>query len=372
MNAYIISSIEDLDQIRESWKDLFRRSQSDNPFLTWEWNREWIGTFAASEGINVVVVEDQGLVVAIAPFYLDKSNVLFLADSLFADYMDVLSDRPSEDLFDRIFALLAEKVRWSKMALRTIPGTSANTLLIERVLKQQTHFAECRCIHENPYVDSTGDFDAYVQNRSKGIKKELRRTKNRLAKDCSDWEFFEAKTPEEKDSVFDKLIEFHLQRQTDKVGTSIFGTEENRAFYRNFVKIDDAPWSPHVAGISMDGRLVTASISLICGRVFYYWITSFDNSLGGGSVGNYHVKLLLEKCFREDIDRMDFMGGTEAYKLRWADVTYDNFEVRAYRSRVKKIRDDAWIKMRSGMKSIKDNSEISSSVWTKLSKYIGK
>jgi CelD/BcsL family acetyltransferase involved in cellulose biosynthesis len=368
----IIDNIQALGVMEEPWRRLFDKSRSDNPFLTWEWNQAWIPQFSGGEGINIVIVEDGGEVVAIAPFCVNPRSVQFLADSLFADYMDVLCVRPDHELIRSVFEALDGKVRWGRMALRTIPESSPNLRVIEEVVRNRSLFVECRPIHENPFVDCTKDFEEYLKNRSNGIKKELRRTKNRLAQDGARWEFVEAATDEQKDEIYQKLIEFHLQRQDGKVGNSIFGTEKNREFFRKVIKTKGAPWTPHVAGISMDGRIVSASISLICGKVFYYWITSFDSSLGGGSIGNFYVKLLLEKCFREGIVRFDFMGGTESYKLRWGDATYANYEIRAYRSRFMKMRDDMWIKMRAGMTHIRDDSKICALAWRKVSKYIRK
>ena len=372
MRAYIIYSVKSLEKVEKDWKDLYLRVESENPFLSWEWNIAWIQAFADHKNIRVVIVEDANEVIAIAPFVLEKTRVMFLSDSLFADYMDILTARQADEVFDLIFSSLSEATKWDKLDLLTIPETSLNSKAIEMAVRKLAIFTERRCIHLNPYVDTTKDFDKYIEGRSKGIKKELRRTRNKLANESASWEFFEAQSNEEKEWVLDSLIKFHLQRQDNKVGTSIFGDKVNRDFYRELITTKEMPWAIHLAGIRIDDRLVTASVSIICGKVFYYWITAFDYSLGGGSVGNYHVKLLLEKCFRENIDRFDFMGGTESYKMRWSEVTYDNYQILAYRSRIKKMRDYIWITLRDAMKKIKNNSDLASAMWTRISKYVGK
>ena len=143
-------------------------------------------------------------------------------------------------------------------------------------------------------------------------------------------------------------------------------------FYRSLIKNSEMPWTLHLAGIRADGDFVTASISIIKDDIFYYWVTAFDADVGGGSIGNLHVKFLAQKCFTQEIKRLDFMGGTEGYKMRWATASYQNFEVVAYRSSIRLYADNTWAFIRRRLQILKDRYSLINKVWTRLSKFVGK
>lgn len=371
MRSYVISSANKLENIKNQWNNIYFESGTENPFLCWEWNRLWISAFHTEGSVKVVVVEDEQEIVCIAPFAIQNNNLTFLADKYFADYMDIIIARPSSLIVQMVMSEVLKLKGWNKLSLLVIPEFSPCLDYFESSLTNSTFSVSKDSIYLSPFIDTTKDFDEYIASRSNGVKKELRRTKNKLDKTSEDWEFVEAQNHAEKKQVLDALIELHLQRQGTKVSTSIFEDPKHVEFYENLVENEKIPWNIHLAGIRMDGKFVTASISIITGNTFYYWITAFDASLGGGSVGNFHVKFLAEKCFKEGFKRLDFMGGTEAYKMRWADGSYKNYQVIAYRSLVRLCLDKTWTFIRRYLQGLKNRSSFWNRIWVRLSKLVG-
>ena len=192
MQSYVLNSLAEIEKIKDQWNQLYFESCTENPFLCWEWNRLWISSFTGEDTIRVVVVEDEGKIIGIAPFYVQKSNLTFLADSLFADYMDILVEKPSSEVVDLIFQKLVEFEDWNRLDLLTIPETSNCLKYFQPTLAKYTISSSSTAIHLNPYITISGNFDDYIASRSNGIKKELRRSKNKLDKTFDTWEFFEA------------------------------------------------------------------------------------------------------------------------------------------------------------------------------------
>ena len=197
------------------------------------------------------------------------------------------------------------------------------------------------------------------------------RTRNILNKNCQDWEFISAQTLDEKKEIYAAVVKFHLDRQKYKVGTSIFCTSRNIQFFRNLLANDELPWRIDMSGIKVEGKFITASISIIEDDIFYYWIPSFDASFAKGSIGSFHLMLLIEACFNSDIKRFDFMGGNEAYKLKWSDGIYSNYKIVAYRSLVPKLQADLKEFTVGFLRRYKDIPALKS-LWVTGSKFIGK
>jgi hypothetical protein len=372
MHSYIINSINELDSVKDGWDQIYFDSATENPFLCWEWNKAWSNTFFSDGSVKIIVIFDRDEILCIAPFAIKKKKITFLADNFFADYSDIITGESTNAVIEMVVKELVQLKDWDKMSLLTIPEFSPSLEYLESVLKKTGLHTEVTCVYLNPFIDTTTEFDEYIASRSNGVRKELRRSKNKLDKTFSNWEFFEAETIDDKINVLNALIDLHLRRQGGKVGTSIFQDSAHVEFYKNLVKNKNLPWDLHLAGILVDGNFVTASISIITQDIFYYWITAFDSSVGGGSIGNLHVKFLAEKCFTQGLKRLDFMGGTEEYKMRWATDTYKNFEIVTYRSTVRLYRDKVWSFVRRYLQKLKDRQPLINRFWTVFSKLVGK
>ena len=372
MKFCVIDDIKKIDSLEADWIRLNTMTSNENPFLSWEWNRSWLESFHEVGDVRIIVISEGDSIVCIAPLLIHNSRLSFLADDFFADYSDFITTNDKAFDYELLIDIIIDLKGWKKLSLATIPESSGSIKRLGKALKNISLKTEIKCIHLNPIIDTTGNFEDYLTSRSNGIRQELRRSKNKLDKTYSTWEFFEAETPQDRRQVMESLIRLHLARQSGKVGTSIFQEEKNAQFYLDLAANTNPPWRLHLAGIQVDGELITASISIIYQDVLYYWITAFDNKVGGGSIGNLHVKFLAEKCFREGYKRLDFMGGTEAYKLRWATDTYQNFEVVAYRKSHVFYIEKMWALVRLKLQSLKNRSPTVNKMWIKISKLIKK
>lgn len=372
MEADIVSSLDEVRELKESWKRIYEKSNQGNPFLSWEWNWSWISSYVSDEFIRIVIIKDNDQIICIAPFCIKNREISFLSDSLHSDYMDIVFEEFSSDIIKLLVKKLLDFKDWDKLNLFSFPGNSQSYRCFESELKKHTIYANKQIIHKNPYINTIGNFEDYIASRSNGIKKELRRSKNKLDKTFKKWEFFEAKNLNEKQEVFDALVKLHLRRQDSKVGFSIFDEKKNIDFYNNLIRNREIPWDIYLSGIKADDKFITASISIILNNILYYWITAFDHTLGNSSIGNFHVKNLTEKCFKEKYCRLDFMGGTEIYKMRWATNSFDNYQVVAYKSSLKLFHDKIWMSIKEHLLLLKNNSSFVKQIWVKASKFLGK
>ena len=124
--------------------------------------------------------------------------------------------------------------------------------------------------------------------------------------------------------------------------------------------------------IKVKDQIVSVSISIILNNIYFYWIPSFDLTFGRGSIGNYHIRALVEQCFDSDIIKFDFMGGGEDYKFKWTKDFYNNYRLSSYNNHFIRYKDLAYVRIRPLIKKTKDNSRILSMFWKNLSKILDK
>jgi CelD/BcsL family acetyltransferase involved in cellulose biosynthesis len=371
MNAHTLNSYNEFKSFRTQWNNLYTTSESENPFLSWEWINLWLLQFPNNFKIRIVVVEKNNELLCIAPFLIKNKDLFFLSDSLFSDYMDILTYSESSDVIEKVVKTLINYSDWNRANLLTIPGFSKCLHHYKDAFAKHAIYCSFLPNHSNPFISLSGTFEDFIQSKSKGFRQDLRTTENKLNKSKDDWMFLEATTKDEKNEILDALINFHLERQVKKTGTSIFQEINNVNFYKDLIHNENLPWEIHLSGIKVGQTLITASISIITADVFYYWIPSFDTSFKGGSIGQLHIKYLLKNCFEKSILRFDFMGGTEEYKKRWTDEKYKNFQLLVYRNSSKLIKDTVWYYLRGKLQYIKDNSSVLNKIWVKISKKLG-
>lgn len=300
------TGLDGLSSCRLEWQEIYRRSGSENPFLTWEWTYYWASNYAVSERIKIFIAEQDGVPVALAPLSINKRTLTFLVDPLFADYADFifLNENPIalEYLINYCFAL-GEKAKFYPM--REIGSTAGSIAKSARSLKRQILVEK---LSENPCVKPLADFGKYMGERSKRLRQEIRTTINHLNRDGG-WEFIESKDNSESDAIIDSLFSYHQGRQSDKKGISIFDSSKNRIFFKLLhEKLSQGPAQAYISGIKWQGRFVSSAYCLVSGKTLFYWIPSFDNRIMGVSLGKLHIKCLLERCFSDGLT-FDFMGG---------------------------------------------------------------
>ena len=321
--------------------------------------------------MRFVVVMDGDKALAIAPFNLKDKKIMLLGDPFFADYSGIICCEPRDVVINEIMKAITASVKWTTIDLFTLPSTSKNTSHLVESCNTLSPYSEVTCIHANPYTDTSENFEEYYRARKKSTRSEMVRTRNILNKSCQGWEFISGQTIDEKREIYSALVGFHLGRQKDKVGTSIFDSSTNVQFFENLLANDSLQWTINMSGIKADGKFITASISIVENDIFYYWIPSFSPSFTKGSIGNFHVMLLIESCFDSHIRRFDFMGGNEAYKLKWSTGSYNNYRIISYRSFLRKLRADLIKAAVNFLKRYKE-SPILKSLWVKVSKLLGK
>ena len=200
---------------------------------------------------------------------IQNKNLNFLGDNLFSDYMDILAKDNTLEIIDELIKAIANLDKWNKADLLNIPGTSNFLNLYESLFLKCTFSSKLKNAHKNPYIRTDSNFDNFMQSKSKGFRQDLRTTENRLQKMGKDWEFEVATSVEEKNNVLNALINFHTERQKTKVGTSIFDETKNINFFKDLIHNQSLSWKIHLSGIKYDKNFISASISIVHGKVFF-------------------------------------------------------------------------------------------------------
>ncbi|MGD9107937.1 MAG: GNAT family N-acetyltransferase [Gammaproteobacteria bacterium] len=358
----------DFLSLKEDWQDLFRRSNADNVFLSWEWMELWGAQFARNKKLKVLAVYAGEKVVAIFPFMLRahkfrKPSVVFMADPLFADYMGFLIDYD----YAAVLSLLQQYLDGYNYSLLNLRDIDKYFDLFRKVITNN-YISEVRVRCVSPFINVEGSFADYYSQRSKRLRQDIRTTLNKLNAQ-GEWRYQRVSTDADVKQELSVLMDLHLERQQNKPFKSIFLAQKHRDFFNRLAVSKNNSFENHLSIIKWNNKVVSCVYSLICGDTFYYWIPVIDSSFGNVSLGKLHIKCLLEEVFHEPkIKKFDFMGGDEAYKYQWADGQFSNYQVVTYNSRLEKLIGEYLLWMKKVCKNLKNNSKFLKLIWRKLSK----
>ena len=187
----IVDSINQMQNLAESWNDLLLRSQSNTIFLTWEWQFSWAECFLNSaRKLFILTIHRGNELVGIVPWYIHKLEYLGLplkqieflgARETDSDYLDVIIKRGIEkevtlSIYDFLFSKVSS--RWDCFMLRDIPADSLFLLHFLTKIEADGKYAEITQSSFCPIVKLPRTTDDYLlglsPNRRQQFKRHLR------------------------------------------------------------------------------------------------------------------------------------------------------------------------------------------------------
>lgn len=345
VNIRIIRNEEEFHSLRNAWNELLRNSYSDNVFLTWECAFSWWEVFNKNKELFIIVAEDAGKIVGIAPFYLTKT-IFFGLTSLkhlefigsvgyCPEYLDfiILKGMEQEVLclfFDMLFC--NSQADWDVMNLISVYERSNSLIWMRKFLRENMVSHLFYNQHVSPFIELPPLLDDYL----KTLGYEIKYKKRKLLK-THPVTFELAQQGNDLDSDFTKLISLHQRRWNKKNEPGSF--DENRVNYLTFHKkiikrFNENNWL-YLAFLKHNNETIASQYNFIYGGKIYCFSVGFDPAWSKHSVGSVLMLMVIEDAIQKKVKEFDFLSGEEEYKYRWTDKKRVTFDLAIFRSRKK-------------------------------------
>lgn len=374
MQVEVVSTYEDLLKLKSGWKFIFEKGQTNSPSISWEFFSLWWKHYGNDQKMLILLVRDGAAIIGIAPLMSIKGNFLtlrtpvirFLSDDTAADYMDFLVLYNNREVVRTILNFLVKLENWGRIDLRRIPGCSPNLEEIKTVCRNlgYPYMVKIDCV--SPIVKIEGKWDDFYHRLSKGLRQDIRTTLNKLR--IMGEIRFEVSEGNNLKIALDALFNFHKDRQIHKPGRSIFESEKNRNFILDLTFTFAEKGWVEVSTLKLDNRIISVVLGHKANRVFYYCTPAFDYSFSKYSLGKLHIFYLLKNCFEQGYDKFDFTIGDEPYKLRWANDSIENYEIKVYKNELFYKLDMLKSSLRNYLKHLKTKSILLENAWKRITK----
>jgi len=346
----VIQNWSDFYQLKHDWTRLLEKCDANTLFLTWEWIECWHRSQKKQINPLVIVIEEDGVVVAIAPFYRVKyillqrisyQALLCLGDKQSgAEYSNFITDKAQSQQLKKMLweALSSPGVSelWDFIWLHNIAswtegGESLITSLGEvnklKVQQRVQEFAYCSLAEKEVPI---------LLQVSKSLRKNISQTKRRLDR-LGDWNVACCRDATELDSLLEQFFILHQKHWSEKGGQGSFQrSPELQRFYREFVPLALNRGWLKLYYLESEGVIQAMQLGYLYNGDFLALQEGYDPRFLAGS-GQVLRHEIMQQCIDEDLHCYDFLGGYTDHKRRWLAQRKKGGQLFIYQKRLKNL-----------------------------------
>jgi CelD/BcsL family acetyltransferase involved in cellulose biosynthesis len=327
MQIEVVSTNAQLDRLAPEWNELIADSESDNPFLQWEWCSTWWRHYGAGHEPAIILVRDSGRLVGLAPLYVERGVqarhpglMQFIGTGeVCSEYLGFVLRRGQEldagrDLIH--FLLRDCRIHWRQLRLTHVPTNSPTAALLQAGLHDQQRLFRIDRAATSWNIELAPTWDEFLEFVGSKRRGRFRRALRELEK--HQFEFHEVTSESELDSAWEDLKRLHQARWRRQGMPGCFASSRFAGFHRELLRPLWRRGGLLLSLLRRSGQAVAASYCLRHrGRVYFYQ----------GGIDPEAIQFRPGHCLRvcelrraiERGDRVfDFLSGDEDYKAQWA------------------------------------------------------
>lgn len=321
-----------LEALEPEWRGIYETSRCFNPFLSYEWLSSWWRHFGKGNQLCVVVAEQDGAPVSIAPLmrveWAGFTKLQFLGQP-FSDYGDFITTDGTNSGVEPLLEFLKYKLRWDALELRGIRGDSPNLPALQAAWPATARLNQWRRWTLAPFLPIRCGWSEYRDGRRKGLMSDTRRKIRRL-EEKGELTYRECGTLERGLQLLDQFARQKSQRFAATGATDILANGAVLEFYKEVTRRLWDSGQVHISSLDLDHQPIATHFGFIAGQRYFYYMPSFDSTFSLYSPGRLIVFNLIENSFLKGLGEFDFMNGSEPYKYEWASDERPVYELRAF------------------------------------------
>lgn len=335
MPLTLIESIERFDDLGREWHDLAARSDTSHLFNTHDWLAAWWRAFADPlDRMRVYGLRQDGRLVALLPLRLSGDRLT----TWFNHYLgrsDLLVDRTAPTAHRDLFTAIHDDRRiWNVLELSQVPEDSPTLTALARGDADPLRIHAVRNI-ASPYLVCDGDYEGWYQRRFSGRKRQQDRRKLRQAEKRGATELVVHTELEAVKAAFERGTVVEAKSWKGEQGSAIEKSEAALAFMRDVIVRFARRGAVRLVEQTIGGETAAFLLGFVHGGTFYFHKTGYDPAYSDVSPGRTVLLAAIERCFAEGLERFDFLGADDPYKLECSPAVRPHVIVFAYHAGVR-------------------------------------
>ncbi len=318
MKHKIVASLAELDPYRKEWENL-RLDCRSSIFTSFDLVRIWLEAFKGTAQPQVVMVEDHGALVGIAPMCMQRQSMAglpvrnlnmvgFGKEILGYSLMSVMAKDADDAVLEELVRGVG-RVKWNLMqliALDPTPSTERFLQLIKQEFSWQPFPEVSNLFYEFPVE---GEIASKFGSNSRRL---LRRIRNDLQREGR-LQVRLAKNGAEAERAMCLYVEQHMERWRGK-GGSIFSDQRNAHQLVEMGKYVVENGAGLIHEMLIDNEVAAQSLVLLDGDVARGYRVGMIDRFKDYSPGKLIIMLVMEDLRARGLKGYDLLRGDEDYK----------------------------------------------------------
>ena len=310
---------EAIDAVHDEWEELADRAGAV-PFLRAGWFRAWWRAFGRGR-LEILRLEHQGETRALLPIR-HRHGAISSPSNWHSPRFGLLRADPASGamLLDELFAR-----RPVQVSLGFIGALGSELDELSAAAETAGYRWLQRPLERSPLVSVDGDWDGYERGLGRNLRRDLRRCRRRLD------ELGHVSLDVQQDtSHLDEALAIEGSGWKREAGTAIVSQAQTARFYPEVARWAASGGRLRLIFLRVDGRAVAFHLALEDDRTYFPLKGGFDPAVRTLSPGRLLIHATLQRAFELGLGRYEFLGGFDAYKLRWATEAYDRVLFQAF------------------------------------------
>jgi CelD/BcsL family acetyltransferase involved in cellulose biosynthesis len=323
LQGEILTTLEAVEPWRESWDELAVRTS--RPFCSPEWMLPWWRHVAPADArLRVLLVREADRLVGVAPFFVDHvygSLVRYRVLGAGASMRGEPLANPGEEAragtaFAR--ALGAALPQPDQILFEGIPSSSPWPRLLAAALPaDRGPWVHVDVARPAPTLRLSGrTYETWMAGRSRNFRGQMRRARRQLEAGGAVLRVMDAEGEHRRRDIR-AFAELHHARWDWRGGSAVVDARVERML--DEVASNLGPLRFRLWMIEVEGQAISAHVFVCAGGEVAYWLGGFDQGWARQHPAMGALLRSVEHAFACGDTRVDFGGGDQPYKYRFAD-----------------------------------------------------
>ena len=313
------AAAENYEEIFDEWDALADRVAA-TPFMRPGWIAAWWRAFGSGK-LEVLTARRGGRLDGVMPI-VTRGGATASPSNVHTPEFGLLSQDPrsAATIIDEVFARRPRVV-----SLRFLPRSEPELARLRRAAEAVGYSVLVRPLERSPRVLIDGSWSAYEAGLSRNLRGDVERCQRRLeevGRVTLDVTPTAAKLPE---AFALELSGWQGQRKS-----AILSRPETAEYYDLVGRWAATRGWLRLMFLRVDDRAIAVHIAIEAGGTYFPLKGGWEPSMRAFSPGKLLIRATLKRAFETGLQRYEFLGGEEHYKLRWATDTYDRMLFQAF------------------------------------------
>lgn len=326
-----------LPALGAEWDALLARSAADTVFLTWDWLSTWWDVYGAELEPCVVLVRENGRLVAGAPLKIESRRrygmrvrqleFIGTGRAVCPDFLDFVVEAGREaELVPAILDALRRAPGWDRLALSDVLTSSPGRAALEGAMTAARLRPFVQTGTVCPYLPLPATWAEMEQRLTHNFRRNHRKKRRRLGAELAVWQ-----PGQDVGEAMATLATLHQGRMETSGRGGNFRKSDYRDFHERFAaRAAERGWL-YMAFLRKDGRSIAGRYGFLYKGTYFAYQSGFDPALADESPGEILLGMVIEELIGRGAREFNFLRGPQPHKFHWTDLRRETVKIEGWR-----------------------------------------